>query len=136
MAQSCQIGLSATKLTKKFFWAARDDTQDMTKPRRKTWKISNSGEWVAAGARSVLRQGLAILGLILIIIAFPIGFVTPFLPIGAPIGIVGVLLLGRNSIWGRRWMERVLLRHPWIERMAPNWLMKLVFGREKKVFKH
>lgn len=90
---------------------------------------------MAAGARTIVRQSLAVLGLILIILAFPIGFLTPFLPIGLPIGIVGVLLLGRNSIWGRRWMERVLVRHPLIERLAPNWLMKLVFGREKQVFK-
>jgi len=29
-------------------------------------------------------------------------------------------------------MERVLARHPRVERMAPNWLMKAVFGRDKK----
>ncbi|MEZ5997478.1 MAG: hypothetical protein R3B98_02150 [Hyphomonas sp.] len=77
------------------------------------------------------RQVLALVGLILILIAIPIGFATPFLPVGLPIAIMGVVLLGRNAGWGRRWMERVLARHPRVERFAPNWLMKLVFGREK-----
>ncbi len=90
-------------------------------------------EVVGAGFRTFIRQALALLGLALIVIAIPIGFVTPFLPIGLPIAIVGVVLLGRNSIWGRRWMEGILSRYPKIERFAPNWLMKLVFGREKNV---
>lgn len=78
-----------------------------------------------------LRQILALIGLVMIIIAIPIAFVTPLLPIGLPIAIVGVVLLGRNAVWGRRWMEGVLERHPRVERFAPNWLMKLVFGRDK-----
>ena len=92
------------------------------------------GQPIAAmsqGMRTLVRQTLAILGLFLIAIAIPIAFVTPFLPIGLPIAIFGVVLLGRNSLWGRRWMEGVLTRHPGVERFAPNWLMKLVFGREK-----
>ncbi|MBR9835123.1 MAG: hypothetical protein GYB42_08010 [Alphaproteobacteria bacterium] len=70
----------------------------------------------------------------MIILAIPIGLLTPFLPIGLPIAIVGTVLLGRNSIWGRRWMEGVMRRFPHVERLAPNWLMKLVFGREKQAF--
>lgn len=86
---------------------------------------------VGDGMRTLIRQAFALLGLALIIIAIPIGFVTPFLPIGLPIAIIGVALLGRNSLWGKRWMEGILERHPRIERLAPNWLMKAVFGREK-----
>ena len=80
----------------------------------------------------LLGQAFALLGLVLIAIAVPIAFVTPLLPIGLPIAILGVVLLGRNSLWGRRWMEGVLDRHPRVERFAPNWLMKAVFGREKR----
>ncbi|MEQ9314518.1 MAG: hypothetical protein RLN72_01625 [Henriciella sp.] len=87
---------------------------------------------VTTGFRTLVRQCLAILGLVLIVIAIPIAFVTPLLPIGLPIAIVGVVLLGRNAIWGRRWMEGVLERHPRVERFAPNWLMRAVFGREKR----
>ena len=87
---------------------------------------------VGSSLRTLIRQAFALLGLILIAIAIPIAFVTPLLPIGLPIAILGVALLGRNSLWGRRWMEGVLQRHPRIERFAPNWLMKAVFAREKR----
>lgn len=87
---------------------------------------------VTTGFRTLVRQCLAILGLCLIVVAIPIAFVTPILPIGLPIAIVGVVLLGRNAIWGRRWMEGVLERNPRVERFAPNWLMRAVFGREKR----
>lgn len=87
---------------------------------------------VGASVRTLIRQAFALLGLALIAIAVPIAFVTPLLPIGLPIAILGVVLLGRNSLWGRRWMERVLERHPRVERFAPNWMMKAVFGREKR----
>ncbi|MDJ0922750.1 MAG: hypothetical protein QNI84_16600 [Henriciella sp.] len=86
---------------------------------------------VSDGFRTLIRQAFALLGLVLIAIAIPIAFVTPLLPIGLPIAIFGVALLGRNSVWGRRWMEGVLDRHPRVERFAPNWLMKAVFGRDK-----
>lgn len=81
--------------------------------------------------RSLVRQCFALLGAVLIPIGIIIAILTPVLPIGLPIVILGVVLLGRNSIWGRRWMEGVLERHPSVERFAPNWMMKLVFGREK-----
>lgn len=89
---------------------------------------------VGQGMRTLVRQLFAFLGLFLIIIGVPIAMLTPFpfVPIGLPIVILGVVLLGRNSLWGRNWMEGVLTRHPTIERFAPNWLMKLVFAREKK----
>lgn len=83
--------------------------------------------------RNLLRQFLAILGLVLIVLGIPLAFLTPIpgLPIGLTVVILGVILLGRNSVWGRNWMEGVMERHPTIERFAPNWLMRLVFGREK-----
>ncbi len=86
------------------------------------------------GVNVAMRQGLALIGLVLIVLAVPVAFATPFIPVGLPMAIVGVVLLGRNAVWGRRWMESVLARHPRIERMAPNWLMTRVFGREKRTF--
>lgn len=90
---------------------------------------------VRAGMSTLLRQSLALLGLFLIIIGVPIAVLTPFpfVPIGLPIVIIGVVLLGRFSVWGKMWMERVLKRFPSIERFAPNWLMQLVFGRSRDV---
>ncbi|MDP1554788.1 MAG: hypothetical protein Q8L84_04940 [Hyphomonas sp.] len=84
------------------------------------------------GVNVAVRQVLALTGLGLIVLAVPVAFATPFIPIGLPMAIVGVVLLGRNAVWGRRWMESVLARHPRVERMAPNWLMKRVFGRDKR----
>ncbi len=90
---------------------------------------------VGESVRTLIRQAFALLGLALIAIAITIAFVTPLLPIWLPIGILGVVLLGRNSLWGRRWMEGILERHPRVERFAPNWMMKAVFGREKRPHK-
>jgi len=84
------------------------------------------------GVGVAYRQFLALVGLVLIVIAIPVGVATPFLPVGLPIAIMGVVLLGRNAAWGRRWMERVLEMHPRIERFAPHWLMRLVFSRDKR----
>ena len=83
------------------------------------------------GVNVAVRQLLALAGLIMIIVAIPIAFITPFIPIGLPMAIMGVVLLGRNAVWGRRWMEGMIERHPRLERFAPNWLMRLVFGRDK-----
>ncbi len=89
---------------------------------------------VRSGATTLLRQFLALLGVFFIIIGIPIAIMTPFpfVPIGLPIVIFGVVLLGRFSVWGHNWMEGMLVRHPSIEKFAPNWVMKLVFGREKQ----
>lgn len=85
------------------------------------------------GVNVAARQVLAVSGLGLIALAIPVGIATPFIPVGLPMAIVGVVLLGRNAVWGRRWMEGVMARHPRLERLAPNWLMRSVFGREKRV---
>ncbi len=89
---------------------------------------------VRTGATTLVRQLLALLGLFLIVIGVPIAIMTPFpfVPIGLPIVILGVILLGRFSVWGHNWMERMMARHPRIEQMAPNWVIRLVFGRDKK----
>ena len=90
--------------------------------------------YVGSSFRVLVRQAFALLGLFLILIGVPIAVLTPFpfVPIGLPIVILGVVLLGRNSLWGRQWMESILRRYPSVERFAPNWLMKAVFGREKQ----
>lgn len=86
------------------------------------------------GVNVVARQTLAVTGLGMIVLSIPVGIATPFLPVGLPMAIVGAVLLGRNAVWGRRWMERILARHPKVERLAPGWLMRSVFGREKRAF--
>ncbi|WP_225907916.1 hypothetical protein [Hyphomonas sediminis] len=84
------------------------------------------------GVNVAARQTLAVTGLGLIALAIPVGVATPFIPIGLPMAIVGVVLLGRNAVWGRRWMEGMMTRYPRLERLAPGWLIRSVFGREKR----
>ena len=86
-----------------------------------------------ASVQGVLRPVLALLGIILIIIGVPIAILTPFpfVPIGLPIVILGCVLLARNSMSGRRWMQSTLERYPTLERFAPSWLLKLILGESK-----
>lgn len=86
---------------------------------------------VGNGARLLGRQALALIGLALVILSAPIGFLTPFLPIGLPIGIVGSALLARNSVWGQKLIRYLLGRYPRLEKISPNWLLKLILGQEK-----
>ncbi|WP_291040702.1 hypothetical protein [Hyphomonas sp.] len=86
------------------------------------------------GVNVAARQAMALAGLGLIVLSVPVGFATPNLPVGLPMAVVGAVLLGRNAVWGRRWVEGVLRRYPRFEKLAPNWLMTRVFGREKRVF--
>lgn len=83
---------------------------------------------VGSGARMLGRQTLALIGLILVILSVPIGFLTPFLPVGLPIGIFGSALLARNSVWGQRLIRYLLTRYPSLKKLTPNWLLKLILG--------
>ncbi len=92
---------------------------------------SKPAKVLKGGVQLAVRQTLAILGLVLILVAIPIGILTPLIPIGLPLAIVGVILLGRNAKWGRLGMEKLMQKYSSLERFAPNWLMRLVFGRDK-----
>ena len=83
------------------------------------------------GARLIGRQTLAVIGLVLVFLSIPIGFLTPFLPIGLPIGIFGSALLARNSVWGQRFIRHLLVKYPRLEKISPDWLLKLILGKEK-----
>ena len=45
---------------------------------------------------------LSALGVVIVILSIPIGALTPFLPVGLPLTILGIVLIGRNSRWGKR----------------------------------
>ena len=79
----------------------------------------------------LMRGVMATIGGVLIVIGVPLALVTPFpfIPIGVPVVVLGVVLLARNSILGKRWIGSVLKKHPRLERFAPDWLLKLIFGK-------
>ncbi|MAK60632.1 MAG: hypothetical protein CMK09_06610 [Ponticaulis sp.] len=87
-----------------------------------------SGSIVQQGLTRLIRATLALLGAILIPIGVVIAFLTPIIPVGLPIVILGVVLLARNAVWGRRWLQSMLAKYPKLERFAPDWLLKLIFG--------
>ncbi len=80
------------------------------------------------GVVAVIRSALAIIGVILIPLGVIIAFLTPILPVGLPIVILGVVLVARNADWGTRAFQSILNRYPALERFAPDWLLKLIFG--------
>lgn len=86
---------------------------------------------VGRGARVLGRQALAVIGLMLVILSIPIGFLTPFIPIGFPMGFFGTALLARNSVWGQQLIRYILRRYPKLEAITPNWLLKLIMGPNK-----
>ena len=90
-----------------------------------------AGGIVIEGARLIGRQALAVIGLLMVILSVPIGFLTPFLPIGLPIGIFGSALLARNSVWGQRFIRHLLVKNPRLEKISPDWLLKIILGKEK-----
>ena len=43
-----------------------------------------------------MKALLSLVGIILLVLSFPIGVLTPFIPVGLPMAIVGLVLIGRN----------------------------------------
>jgi hypothetical protein len=84
------------------------------------------------GVNVPLRQALAVGGFALIVLSVPVGILTPHVPVGLPVAVVGVVLLGTNAVWGQQWLEGVLKRHPKLEQAMPAWLVKLSLGRNKR----
>jgi len=108
------------------------DFKDTRPQGEKPLPIGGAGAGVVfKGVRLVGRQALALLGLFLVILSIPIGFITPAIPIGLPIGLFGSALLARNSVWGQRLIRGLVNRFPKLEKIIPDWLEKLVFGKQK-----
>ena len=85
---------------------------------------------VGRGAKVLGRQALAIIGLILVILSVPLGVLTPFIPVGFPIGFFGTALLARNSVWGQQLIRYILRRNPKLEAILPHWLKRLILGKK------
>ncbi len=82
---------------------AEDEATDMT--QTSSLPAAKPVLALRSGFNTAFRQLLALIGLFMIALSIPIGIMTPLVPVGLPFGILGVILLGRNSVWGHRWME-------------------------------
>lgn len=64
-----------------------------------------------------MKAILSIVGVVLLVLAFPIGFLTPFIPVGLPMAIVGLVLIGRNSRFGKGMILTTARRHPRVRQL-------------------
>jgi len=83
------------------------------------------------GVNVPLRQALAVGGFAMIVLSVPSGILTPHVPVGLPMAIIGTVLFGSNAVWGRQWLSNVLKRHPKFEEAMPGWIVQLSLGRRK-----
>lgn len=74
---------------------------------------------------TVLRMIGIALGLALMVISIPLAVITPFIPIGLPLFILGALMLAGSSATGHRIITGFLKRHPGIWQRV-----KSVFGEK------
>lgn len=69
-----------------------------------------------------MKLVLSLVGIVLLVLALPIGALTPFIPVGLPMAIVGLVLIGRNSRLGKGMILTTARRHP---RMRQIYLRRL-----------
>ena len=74
----------------------------------------------------------ASVGLFIILFGFVIGILTPLLPIGLPIALVGVFVLTRSP-WGQHLMVRLLERYPRIKSLIPRRILNVVLSKVNRV---
>jgi len=75
---------------------------------------------------------LSLLGLILLVLSVPVGVLTPFIPVGLPMAIAGLILIGRNSRVGKGLIATTARRYPrarqlYLKRLRP------ILGRNRVV---
>jgi hypothetical protein len=62
----------------------------------------------------VIRGICIVFGLLLMALSVPIGILTPFIPIGLPMGLLGLILVAAASKTAHRFITNQLRRVPWI----------------------
>ncbi len=70
--------------------------------------VFNLGEMM----RWAIRQFATVIGALLVLIAVPVALVTPIVPVGLPLLIVGLILLVNSSERARRMFLRWAKRYP------------------------
>lgn len=76
-----------------------------------------------------MKLASSLLGVLLLILSFPIGILTPFIPVGLPIAVVGLVLIGRNSRTGRNMLVRTARRRPMLRQLYLTRLRPLLTRR-------
>ena len=75
--------------------------------------------WARSGAFGAtvvffIRMIVIFLGVLLMILAVPIGFLTPFIPVGLPLGLLGLVLVAAASKTAHTFITNMLRRSPWV----------------------
>lgn len=59
-----------------------------------------------------MKALMSLVGLVLLVLSVPIGMLTPFIPVGLPMAILGLVLVGRNSRFGKGVIVTTARRYP------------------------
>lgn len=62
----------------------------------------------------IIRAVCITVGLTLMVLAVPIGMLTPFIPIGIPMGFLGLVLVAAASKTLHTYITNTLRRFPWV----------------------
>ncbi|WP_417467076.1 hypothetical protein [Maricaulis sp.] len=62
----------------------------------------------------IIRTVVISIGVTLMVIAVPVGFFTPFIPIGLPMGLLGLVLVAAASKTAHTFITDGLRRMPWV----------------------
>ena len=73
----------------------------------------------------IIRSILVAIGLALMFISVPIAIVTPFIPVGLPLGLLGLVLVAAASKTAHTFITNQLRRWPWVWRKV-----RFAFGEE------
>jgi hypothetical protein len=64
-----------------------------------------------------MKAILSLVGIVLLVFSFPVGVLTPFIPVGLPMAIIGLVLIGRNSRFGKGMILSTARRHPRVRQL-------------------
>lgn len=84
------------------------------------------------GVNIPLRQGLALTGAGMVLFSVPAALLTPTVPLGLLMAVVGVVFVSHNAVWGRQWLEGAFARLPVLEKALPDWSVRVLLGRAKR----
>jgi len=82
---------------------------------------------IGAAIVLVIRTILVSLGIVLMAISVPVALLTPIIPVGAFIGLLGLVIVAAASKTAHNWVTNFLKRFPWVWRRV-----RFAFGEKKE----